>query len=106
MDPIISTPESKFTGGLLGLIGINLLTGLLSALTLGIAYPWLLCMKQRWIAKHTYIDGHQLVFDGTGGQLFGNYLLWILLTIVTLGIYSFWLEIKMKQWLVKHTHMA
>lgn len=106
MAPYVSTQESQFTGRLLGLIGINLLTAVLSALTLGIAYPWLLCMKQRWIARHTYIDGRQLEFDGTGGQLIGNYLLWLLLTLVTLGIYSFWLEIKMKQWLVKHTHMA
>lgn len=98
--------ESKFTGGLLGLIGINILQGLLIMVTLGIGAPWAICMKERWIAKHTFIDGKQLVFDGTGGQLIGNYIKWMLLTIITLGIYAFWLEIKMKQWLVKHTHFA
>ena len=98
--------ESRFTGGLLGLIGINLLQGLLTGITLGLAAPWAVCMKERWIARHTVIDGPQLVFDGTGGQLFGNYIKWFLLTIITFGIYAFWLEIKMKQWLVKHTHMA
>ena len=104
----VQTPvkESKFTGGLLGLIGINILQGLLIGITLGIAAPWAICMKERWLAKHTYIDGQQLVFDGTGAQLFGNYIKWFLLTIITFGIYSFWLEIKMKQWLVKHTHHA
>ena len=88
---------SQFTGGLLGLIGINILQGLLTMITLGIGAPWAICLKERWIAKHTYIDGHQLVFDGTGGQLFGSYIKWFLLTIITLGIYSFWLDIKMKQ---------
>lgn len=97
---------SKFTGGLLGLISINILQFLLVLVTLGFGAPWAICMKQRWIAKHTYIDGKQLVFDGTGGQLFGNYIKWFLLTLITLGIYGFWLEIKMQQWLVKHTHMA
>ena len=98
--------QSVFTGGLLGLIGINIWTTLLSVVTLGLCAPWAVCCKQRWIAKHTYIDGRQLVFDGTGGQLFGNYIKWFLLTLITLGIYGFWLDIKMKQWLAKHTHFA
>ena len=98
--------ESRFTGGLLGLIGINILQGLLIGLTFGLAAPWAICMKQRWIARHTVIDGRQLIFDGTGSQLFGNYIKWLLLTIITLGIYGFWLDIKMKQWITKHTHMA
>ena len=98
--------ESKFTGGLLGLIGIGILQFLLTLFTLGIGAPWAICLRQRWIAKHTIIDGNQLVFDGTGGQLFGNYIKWFLLTIITLGIYGFWLSIKMQQWVTKHTHIA
>ena len=98
--------ESKFTGGLLGLIGISILQGLITGLTFGLAAPWAVCLKESWIAKHTVIDGRQVVFDGTGGQLFGNYIKWFLLTIVTLGIYSLWLGINMKRWVVKHTHFA
>ena len=97
--------ESKFNGGLLGLIGISILQILLTVCTLGIAFPWAVCMKESWLAKHTVIDGRQLYFDGNGGQLFGNYIKWFLITIITLGIYGFWLDIKMKQWVVKHTHM-
>ena len=96
--------ESRFNGGLLGLIGINIITVLLTFVTLGIGLPWAMCMKERWYAKHTIIDGKQIVFDGKGGQLFGQYIKWFLLCIITLGIYSFWLEIKMKQWITKHTH--
>lgn len=96
--------ESKFTGGLAGLIGILILQFLLTVVTLGLGAPWAVCIKERWIASHTVIDGRQLFFDGTGGQLFGNYIKWFLLTIITLGIYSFWLTINMKKWVVKHTH--
>ena len=98
--------NSVFTGGLLGLIGVNLWQVILTGITLGICAPWAICIKQRWIARHTVIDGRQLLFDGTGGQLFGNYIKWFLLTIITLGIYGFWLDIKMKQWITKHTHMT
>lgn len=98
--------ESKFTGGLLGLIGISILQAILIGLTFGLAAPWAICLKEKWVAEHTIIDGKQLTFDGTGGQLFGNYIKWFLLTLITFGIYGFWLNIKMKQWVVKHTHVA
>ena len=98
--------ESRFTGGLLGMIGIGILQWLIITFTLGFGVPWAVCVKERWYARHTIIDGKQLVFDGTGGQLFGNYIKWFLLTLITLGIYGFWLSIKMRQWVVKHTHLA
>lgn len=98
--------ESKFTGGILGLIGISFLQSLITVITFGFCAPWGVCLKQEWIARHTFIDGKQLRFDGTGGQLFGNYIKWFLLTIITFGIYGFWLNIKMKQWITKHTHFA
>ena len=97
--------ESKFTGGLLGMIGIGILQAIIIVFTLGLGTPWAICLKEGWYVKHTIIDGQQLIFDGKGGQLFGKYLLWMLLTIITLGIYSFWLSIKMKQWVTKHTHI-
>ncbi len=97
--------QSKFNGGLLGLIGISILQFLLILITLGLGTPWAICMKERWVADHTVIDERQMKFDGTGGQLFGSYIKWFLLTIITLGIYGLWLGIKMKQWVVSHTHM-
>ena len=98
--------ESKFTGGLLGMIGIGILQTIIIVFTLGLGAPWAICIKESWYVKHTVIDGRRLTFDGTGAKLFGNYIKWFLLCIVTLGIYSFWLNIKMKQWVTKHTHMA
>lgn len=96
--------ESKFDGGLLGLIGMGLLCALVIIVTVGICTPWAVCMSERWYAKHTIIDGQRLTFDGKALQLFGNWMKWLLFTIITFGIYSFWLTIKMRQWVVLHTH--
>ncbi len=97
--------ESRFTGGLLGMMGTFVIMMILICCTLGIALPWAICIWQNWVVTHTVIDGKQMVFDGTGGQLFGNYIKWLLLCIVTLGIYSWWLPIKFRQWTTMHTHL-
>ena len=102
----VQTEKSYFDGGLLQLIGWQILGGLVTVLTLGICYPWAICMIYRWEAKHTVINGRRLKFNGTAMQLFGNWIKWILLTIITLGIYSFWLNIKLIQWKNKHTEFA
>ena len=102
----VQTEKSYFDGGLLQLIGWQILGGLVTALTLGICYPWAICMIYRWEAKHTVINGRRLKFDGTAVQLFGNWIKWILLTIITLGIYGFGLNIKLIQWKTKHTVFA
>ncbi len=98
--------ESKFTGGLLGLIGTRICMMLMIIFTLGFGAPWAVAYYQRWECNHTTIGGKQLKFVGTGGNLFGQYIKWILLTIITIGIYSFWLNIKMKQWVVSNTEFA
>ena len=96
--------ESYFDGGLLQLIGYNILGILGTIFTLGICLPWVYCMIYRWEAKHTVINGRRLEFDGTAVQLFGNWLKWLCLTVITFGIYGFWVNIRLKQWKVKHTH--
>lgn len=102
----VQNESSYFDGGLLQLIGWQILGGLITVLTLGICYPWAICMIYRWEAKHTVINGRRLKFTGTAMQLFGNWIKWILLTIITLGIYAFWLNIKLIQWKTKHTEFA
>lgn len=93
---------SEFNGGLLGLIGISILQFLLIVFTLTLGLAWAVCMKIRWYARHTRINGRQVEFDGKGIQLFGNYIKWFFLSIITLGIYTFWLGIKMEKWKMKH----
>ena len=96
--------ESKFTGGLLGMIGIGILQAIITIFTFGIGAPWAICLKEGWYVRHTVVDGHQLTFDGTGGQLLGNWVKWFLLMIITLGIYSFWVAPRMFNWVASHLH--
>lgn len=98
--------NSYFDGGLLQLIGWKLLGGLVTTITLGICYPWAVCMVYNWETKHTVIEGRRLKFTGTAIGLFGNWIKWLLLTIITFGIYGFWVNIKIKKWITKHTVFA
>lgn len=97
--------ESKFTGRILGFIGIKLGSSLIISFTLGLGVPWAVVLKQRWITKHQIIDGQRLIFDGTGSQLFGQYIKWFLLSIITVGIYGLWVPIKIQSWVTSHTHV-
>ena len=96
--------ESQFDGKLIQLIGWNVASSLITVFTLGLATPVAICWKERWIKKHTVYQGKRLEFDGTAGQLFGNWIKWLLLSVVTLGIYAWFIPLKMHDWKAKHTH--
>lgn len=99
------TANSKFIGGAFANFFINLATLVFGILSLGLAYPALVCWKLRWMASKTYINGRRLVFDGKAMQLFGSYLLWLLLSVATFGIYAiFVMPLNMQRWENKHTH--
>ena len=103
--PVIAATDWKnsyFDGGTGAYIGISLLTGLLSTLSLGFAAPALVCWMLRWKYGHTVVGGYRLKFNGRGGQLFGKWLLWGLLTVVTLGIFGLWVPVKLMKWETKH----
>ena len=97
--------ESYFDGGVLGVIGVNLLCNFLTIISLGILYPFGICYKQKWLAKHTIINRKGIVFNGSSLSLIGHYLLWWFLTVITFGIYGFWLPIKMENWKAQNTHI-
>jgi hypothetical protein len=102
--PVVANKsQSYFDGGLFSLIGWKILGFLITLFTLGICYPWALCMSYGWEMNHTVIEGKRLKFHGKAASLFGHWLLWIFLTIITLGIYFFWLNIALKKWVVKNT---
>ena len=84
--PNFQSSESYFDGGLLQLIGWYILGGLVTMCTLGICYPWSLCMIYGWEINHTVVNGHRMHFDGKAIQLFGNWIKWLILTFVTCGI--------------------
>lgn len=97
--------ESYFDGNTLQLIGVNLLSGLLTLISFGLLYPFTVCYKLRWINKHTVINRKRLAFEGSAISLWGHYILWYLLLIVTLGIFGFWLPIKQLKWQTKNTRL-
>jgi len=98
--------ESRFDGGLLGLVGWSILGYLVTICTFGICFPWALVMVYGWKVNHTIIEGRRLVFRGSAIGLFGNWIKWLFLCIITLGIYSFWLGIALEKWKVKNTFFA
>ncbi len=102
----VTREGSYFDGNTWQLIGYRILSTLVNTITLGIAYPWMLCMVKGWETKHTVIHGRRLKFNGHGHQLIGQYLLWMFLTIITCGIYGIWFGLGMKKWVVKHTVYA
>ncbi len=96
---------SYFDGGVLGWIGHSILFSLcclipLAGLAIGI------CVMGKWIASHTYINGRQLVFAGTAGELLGSVIIWELLTMVTLSIYGFWVPVKICRWVASNLTFA
>lgn len=97
--------ESYFDGKVIQLVGINILSYLITSLSFGILFPFARCLKLKWIAKHSIINKKKIVFDGKALSLFGHYLLWMFLTIITFGIFGLWLGIKITKWEVKNSHI-
>lgn len=93
----------QFDGGAATYVGTAILGFLITVFTLGICYPFALVLKQRWKAKHSYVDGQRLVFTGSAWGLFGNWIKWLLLTVITLGIYLFWVVPRITKWVWENT---
>jgi len=98
--------ESYFDGGVLSLLGLEIVNFFIILLTAGICYPWSICRKYRWEQQHTVLDGRRLVFDGTAMGLFGTWIRIWFLCLVTLGIYILWARISVKRWITRHTHLS
>ena len=79
--------------------------GLAGFFTFGLAAPWAFCYRERWVAKHTYIEGHQLHFVGKTIDLWLSLLKWTVFSILTLGLYSFVVPIRFQQWRIKNTYV-
>ena len=96
----------KFDGGAATYVGTGVLAALITICTFGICYPFALVLRERWRAKHSYIDGFQLEFTGSATGLFGNWIKWLLLSIITFGIYLFWVGPRIQSWKWEHTNFA
>lgn len=99
------SPNSYFDGSGVELLGYILLTTLVSAVTCGIAAPWMICAKYKWKLSHTVINGRRFTFDGTGAGLLGHWIVWELLTVITCGIYAFFAHVALRKWELSHTYI-
>lgn len=98
--------QFAFDGGAGTYFGTGVLALLITVLTLGICYPFALVLRERWRAKHSFIEGRQLIFVGSAMGLFGRWLKWLFLIIITLGIYGFWVGPRIYRWKWEHTSWA
>lgn len=98
--------QFAFDGGAGTYFGTAVLALLITVFTLGICYPFALVLRERWRAKHSYIEGRQLVFNGSAWGLFGLWLKWFALIIITLGIYTFWVGPRIYRWKWENTSWA
>jgi uncharacterized membrane protein YjgN (DUF898 family) len=98
-----NTRRFTFDGGAATYIGTALLGFLITVCTLGFCYPFALVLRERWRAKHSYIDGHQLLFTGSAWVLFGLWIKWFLLILVTLGVYALWVGPRIARWKWENT---
>ena len=96
----------EFDGKGLSVFGLYLVNAILCLLTLGLYFPWAYVSMQRWICKHTTIEGRPLTFRGSGAGFFGQYLLIIILCFVTLGLYTPWGFCQFKRWQTRNTYFA
>jgi uncharacterized membrane protein YjgN (DUF898 family) len=92
-----------FNGGAATYVGTAVLGFLLTVCTVGICYPYALVLRERWRARHSYINGRQLRFTGSAWSLFGNWLKWLALSLVTFGVYLFWVGPRIQRWRWEHT---
>lgn len=86
--------------------GVNILEFLVTVFSFGIAYFWAYTFKERVLARHKFIDGHNLEFNATGGKFFLKKILWSFLSIITLGIYGLFLKSKMFRWQIANTSVS
>ena len=96
----------EFRGSGLGCFWLFLWTSVVSAITLGLFFPWAYSAQQRWIAANTFLNSRQQAFVGSGLALLGHWILIVLLTVVTFGLYLPWAYCRLKRWEVENTVFA
>lgn len=82
---------------------LNMKMIVLGVLTLGLAYPWILCTKHKARCKHTVICGKRLKFIGEPRELIYHWILWWILIVITFGLYSIVVKVRFEQWTTANT---
>ncbi|MGL5822232.1 MAG: hypothetical protein ACRCYE_11555 [Sarcina sp.] len=76
---------------------------ILKFITVGFAYPWILCIEQKAKCKNMVICGKRLRFIGKPKDLIGHWIIWWVLSLLTLGIYGVVVKVRFQQWVTANT---
>lgn len=100
--------KTNLTGG--DIFKTFLVGAILSAITLGIYLPWMICRIQQLVAQRTDLIENdrpigRIDFVGRGADLFVIMLVGQILTMLTLGIYFAWLQVKMLRFFAQGTEV-
>ncbi len=93
----------SFRGRTKELIRIFARDAILTGITFGIYYPWLLTNMRRFLASHSYFGNTSFDYEGDGGELFHIHLVGGLLTMLTFGLYWFWFTAEKQRYYWQHT---
>lgn len=95
--------QSFYDGSLKGSTIIKWKSFLIKVFSLGLAYPWAMCMTYRAQCEHQSICGRRLKFIGDPKELAQHWVAWWALCIVTFGLYHHVVSLRMKQWVCANT---
>ncbi|MCJ7665240.1 MAG: YjgN family protein [Actinobacteria bacterium] len=92
----------KFEGNGGALFCLFFVQGILTAITLGIYYPWAMVKIIEYFAECLTLDGKKFEFGGNGGELFCLFFVNALLTGITLGIYYPFAMLKVEKYFTEN----
>ena len=93
----------SFRGRMADFIKLFVGGSLLTAITLGLYYPFFDTRRHAFMLSHSYFGNQRFDFGGRGRDLFGSYLLALLLFLPTLGLCWFWFLAKKQRYFWDHT---
>ena len=96
----------SFRGGVLDFFKISVKGWLLTAVTLGIAYPIWQNWRQEFLVSHSYFGNRRFAYDGNGKDLLWSYVLNIVLSLPTLGICWVWYWARLQRYYWQHTRIG
>lgn len=105
-DEVDSEIKSEFSITALDVLIMEYFYSCAVIFTFGIAFPWLLKRRIRWIINNVSINGQRLNFDCSENSIVKKYFIWLLLAIVTFGIYGIWIENKILKWSVSNSKIS
>lgn len=76
---------------------------LLTAITLGLYWPYFRMQSEKFWRENSYFGNLQGKFSGEGKEILGKYVLAMFLTIITAGIYWVWFNAYLKRYYWSNT---